>query len=186
MEVEQARLPAIRWVSKPMTSPDRRACLCIISHSAVAQRLAAPAALAPDQCRNLVDSLAQIADPRHRRGRRHALGAVLAVAAAAVLAGARSLAAIGEWASDAPQPVWPRWGCATTAAPRLAATRRGHRTPRAGPRRSRRVGPGHQPVAGLDFPHATQALRVTRQVRSLHSRRWRTVTVYAVTNLTAA
>jgi predicted transposase YbfD/YdcC len=40
-------------------------------------------------------------------------------------------------------------------------------------------------VAGLDFPHATQALRVTRQVRSLHSRRWRTVTVYAVTNLTA-
>jgi hypothetical protein len=72
---------------------------------AVAQRLAAPAALAPDQCRNLIDSLAQIADPRHRRGRRHALGAVLAVAAAAVLAGARSLAAIGEWASDAPQPV---------------------------------------------------------------------------------
>jgi hypothetical protein len=30
----------------------------------------------------------------------------------------------------------------------LAATRRGHRAPRAGPRRSRRVGPGHQPVAG--------------------------------------
>jgi len=41
-------------------------------------------------------------------------------------------------------------------------------------------------VAGLDFPHATQALRVTRRVRSLHRRRWRTVTVYAVTNLTAA
>jgi predicted transposase YbfD/YdcC len=41
-------------------------------------------------------------------------------------------------------------------------------------------------VAGLDFPHATQALRITRRVRSLHHRRWRTVTVYAVTNLTAA
>ena len=41
-------------------------------------------------------------------------------------------------------------------------------------------------VAGLEVPHATQALRVTRRVRSLHRRRWRTVTVYAVTNLTAA
>ena len=41
-------------------------------------------------------------------------------------------------------------------------------------------------VAGLDFPHATQAIRVTRRVRPLRSRRWRTVTVYAVTNLTAA
>ena len=41
-------------------------------------------------------------------------------------------------------------------------------------------------VAGLDFPHATQALRITRRVRPLASRRWRTVTVYAVTSLTAA
>jgi predicted transposase YbfD/YdcC len=41
-------------------------------------------------------------------------------------------------------------------------------------------------IAGLDFPHATQALRITRRVRSLHNRRWRTVTVHAVTNLTAA
>jgi predicted transposase YbfD/YdcC len=41
-------------------------------------------------------------------------------------------------------------------------------------------------VAGLDFPHATQALRITRRVRSLHSRRWRSVRVYAVTSLTAA
>jgi predicted transposase YbfD/YdcC len=73
--------------------------------AAVAQRLAAPVALAPDQCRSLLDHLAQIADPRHRRGRRHALGAVLAVAVSAVLAGARSLTAIGEWASDAPGQV---------------------------------------------------------------------------------
>jgi predicted transposase YbfD/YdcC len=41
-------------------------------------------------------------------------------------------------------------------------------------------------VTGLDFPHAAQAIRITRRVRSLHRRRWRTVTVYAVTNLTAA
>jgi predicted transposase YbfD/YdcC len=72
---------------------------------AVAQRLTAPAALAPDQCRSLLDRLAMIADPRHRRGRRHALATVLAVAVAATLAGAKSLAAIGEWVADAPGPV---------------------------------------------------------------------------------
>jgi hypothetical protein len=41
-------------------------------------------------------------------------------------------------------------------------------------------------IAGLDFPHATQALRITRRTRPLGSRRWRTVTVYAITSLTAA
>jgi predicted transposase YbfD/YdcC len=41
-------------------------------------------------------------------------------------------------------------------------------------------------IAGLDLPHATQAIRITRRIRSLHSHRWRTVTVYAVTNLHAA
>jgi predicted transposase YbfD/YdcC len=41
-------------------------------------------------------------------------------------------------------------------------------------------------VAGLDFPHATQALRITRRVRPLTGWRWRTVTVHAVTSLTAA
>jgi hypothetical protein len=70
-----------------------------------AKRLDASVALAPDQCRSLLDDLAQITDPRQRRGRRHPLGTVLAVAVAAVLAGAKSLAAIGEWAADAPGPV---------------------------------------------------------------------------------
>jgi predicted transposase YbfD/YdcC len=41
-------------------------------------------------------------------------------------------------------------------------------------------------VAGLDFPHATQALRITRRVRPLTGWRWRTVTVHAVTSLTVA
>jgi len=41
-------------------------------------------------------------------------------------------------------------------------------------------------VADLDFPHATQAIRITRRVRPPTGRRWRTVTVYAVTSLTAA
>jgi len=58
--------------------------------------------LEPDQCRSLLDYLAGMPDPRQRRGRRHPLVGVLGVAVCAVLAGARSLAAIGEWASDAP------------------------------------------------------------------------------------
>ena len=303
--------------------------------AAVAHRLTAPAALAPDQCRSLLDDLAQIADPRQRRGRQHALGAVLAVAVAAVLAGARSLAAIGEWAADAPQPVlaalgarpdplrgsyrppgeatvrrvlgrvdpdaldqvigrWladqqppaprPAWRRAvavdgktlrgsghhqaaqvhllavmdhTTGAVLAQAdvegttneitrfrplldrldladtvvtadalhTQREHadwlvthqhaayvlmvKANQSALHQQLKALPWHQvpvadhthdrghgrvetrrlkvtTVAGLDFPHATQAIRITRRVRSLRGRRWRTVVVYAVTSLTAA
>jgi predicted transposase YbfD/YdcC len=35
------------------------------------------------------------------------------------------------------------------------------------------------------FPHAAQAIQVTRKVRKRNSRKWRTETVYAVTDLTA-
>jgi predicted transposase YbfD/YdcC len=308
---------------------------------AAVQRLDGPAALAPDQCRDLLDYLAQIADPRHRRGRRHALVAVLAVAVCAVLAGARSLVAIGEWASDAPcqvlaslgvrrHPLTGAWQPPGEATVRRVLARidadaldraigawlAAQQPPAASPsppspgppRRAVAVdgktlrGTGHhdrspvhllavmdhsssavlaqaevdgktneitqfrplldgldlagwvvtadamhtqhahadwlvtqkdaaylllvkanQPslhrqlttlpwrnipvldytrdrghhrvelrrlqvttVAGLDFPHATQAIRITRRIRPLRSRRWRTVRVYAVTNLTAA
>jgi predicted transposase YbfD/YdcC len=305
-----------------------------------AAHAAAPAALAPDQCRSLLDDLAAIADPRHRRGRRHPLVGVLGIAVCAVLAGARSLAAIGEWAADAPGQVLACLGVRRdpwTGAfrpPGEATVRRvlarvdpdaldravgawlARQQPpppasRPPPRRPPRAvavdgktlrGSGHhgrppvhllaamshttggilaqtqvhhttneiarfrplldhldlaatvitadalhtqrehadwlvahkhaayllivkrnQPalhqqlsalpwrqvpvadhthnrghgrveirklqvttMAGLDFPHATQAIRITRRVRPLASRRWRTVTVYAITSLTAA
>jgi predicted transposase YbfD/YdcC len=301
----------------------------------VAKQLNTPVALAPDQCRSLLDDLATIADPRQRRGRRHALGTVLAVAVAAVLAGARSLVAIGEWAADAPQPVLAALGVRHDPLHRVwrppgeATVRRvlarvdpdaldlvigrwlaNQQPPQPRPWWRRAVavdgktlrGSGHygnprvhllaamdhathavlaqtdvdgrtneiarlrplldgldltntvvtadalhtqrehaewlvthkhaayvlivkanQPtldqqlrqlpwrnipvadhtrdrghgraelrrlqvttIAGLDFPHATQAIRITRRVRALGSRCWRTVTVYAVTSLTAA
>jgi predicted transposase YbfD/YdcC len=300
-----------------------------------AQQLDAPVALAPAQCRDLLGYLAQITDPRQRRGRRHALGAVLAVAVAAVLAGAKSLAAIGEWAADAPGPVLAALGVRRDPLRRVwrppaeATVRRvlarvdpdaldqvigrwladqQPHPPRPAWRRAVAVdgktlrGSGHHPspqvhllaavdhttgavlaqadvdattneitrfqplldgvdltgavvtadalhtqhahadwlvgvkraayllivkanqpslhhqlatlpwrevpvadhtrhrgharvelrrlqvttVAGLDFPHATQALRITRRVRPLTGRNWRTMTVYAVTSLTAA
>jgi predicted transposase YbfD/YdcC len=38
-------------------------------------------------------------------------------------------------------------------------------------------------VAGLCFPHAAQAIQVSRRARQADSHTWRTVTVYAVTSL---
>jgi predicted transposase YbfD/YdcC len=38
----------------------------------------------------------------------------------------------------------------------------------------------------LDFPHAVQALRIRRRRYNAATDRWSTVTVYAITNLTAA
>jgi predicted transposase YbfD/YdcC len=61
--------------------------------------------LRPAETPHLLASLATVTDPRARAGRRHPLVAILVLAAAAVLAGARSIAAIAEWAADAPQPV---------------------------------------------------------------------------------
>jgi predicted transposase YbfD/YdcC len=61
--------------------------------------------LRPAEAPHLLAYLASVTDPRTRAGRRHPLVAILVLAAAAVLAGARSIAAIAEWAADAPQPV---------------------------------------------------------------------------------
>jgi hypothetical protein len=52
-------------------------------------------------CADVLTHLATVPDPRKRRGVRHALSSLLAAAAAAVLAGARSFVAIGEWVADA-------------------------------------------------------------------------------------
>lgn len=58
----------------------------------------------------LLAFLERVPDPRKRRGRRHTLACLLAVAAAAVLAGARSFTAIGEWAADASEAVLAQLG----------------------------------------------------------------------------
>jgi predicted transposase YbfD/YdcC len=61
-----------------------------------------PSSPIPDaRCHYLLDLLAQVPDPRKRKGRRHALAGLLAVGVAAVIAGSRSFAAIGQWAADA-------------------------------------------------------------------------------------
>jgi predicted transposase YbfD/YdcC len=56
-------------------------------------------------CRDLLEQLQLVADPRKPRGIRHQLVSILALAAAAVVAGARSYVAVGQWAANAPQAV---------------------------------------------------------------------------------
>jgi hypothetical protein len=60
-----------------------------------------PSAAQP--CRDLLAVFADLPEPRRPRGVRHAVCAILAMAGLAVLGGARSFTAIGEWAADAPQ-----------------------------------------------------------------------------------
>src|SRR5580700_8507743 len=64
------------------------------------------------RCHYLLDLLAQVPDPRKRRGRRHALAGLLVAGIAAVLAGSRSFAAIGQWAAGAGPEVLARLGAA--------------------------------------------------------------------------
>ncbi|TMV00035.1 ISAs1 family transposase [Streptomyces sp. DASNCL29] len=56
----------------------------------------------PDELPGLLDRLRRLPDPRRLRGWRHPPSYVLALAACGVLAGAKSLTAIAEWAADAP------------------------------------------------------------------------------------
>jgi predicted transposase YbfD/YdcC len=60
----------------------------------------------------LLELLAQVPDLRKRRGRRHSLAGLLAVGVAAVIAGSRSFAAIGQWAADAGPDVLAALGAA--------------------------------------------------------------------------
>src|SRR3954454_7833255 len=53
----------------------------------------------------LLRGLSAVPDPRDARGRRHGLRSVLLLAVGAVLAGARSYAAIAQWARCAEQAV---------------------------------------------------------------------------------
>ncbi|MFI5614831.1 transposase family protein [Amycolatopsis sp. NPDC051903] len=78
----------------------------------------------------LREFLDRVPDPRHRCGVRHRVGSVLVLAAVAVAAGARSFAAIGEWAADAlPQVLALPGNPVRSAAGPVCGTGRGDRVP---------------------------------------------------------
>jgi len=59
---------------------------------------------------SLVEAFAEIPDPRHARGIRHGVLAILLLGACAVLTGARSFAAIAEYAHDTGRAILDRLG----------------------------------------------------------------------------
>ncbi|MFD1276018.1 transposase family protein [Streptomyces kaempferi] len=79
---------------------------------------------------DLPERLATLTDPRDPRGKRHPFVSVLLVACSAVVTGARSFVAIGQWARNAPQDTLARLGARTAtvsgirAAPSGATVRR--------------------------------------------------------------
>ena len=97
------------WVSNPMITAGRPCLPC--HHPRSALRWSSPdlpagdRALLAGQCPSLLEYLQQVPDPRDPRGVRHSLTSLLLAAVAAVLAGAQSLAAVGEWVADAPPQV---------------------------------------------------------------------------------
>jgi predicted transposase YbfD/YdcC len=80
--------------------------LAVLSRGGPAVAVAAP--------EDLLEALGQVPDPRDPRGRRYRLVPMLATAVCAVLAGARSYAAIAEWAADAPPRLRARLGLGRT------------------------------------------------------------------------
>ncbi len=72
----------------------------------------------------LLELLASLPDPRSARGIRHGLPGIVAVAVAAVVAGARSFAAIGQWVADADADLLAALGSRRGRGPSETAIRR--------------------------------------------------------------
>lgn len=69
--------------------------------SALSRHLAPLGEVGPQERGGLLEVLESVPDPRKKRGVRHRFPAILFVSVCAVASGARSFAAIAEWAADA-------------------------------------------------------------------------------------
>ncbi len=72
----------------------------------------------------LMEEIREAKDPRHARGIRHAVGVVLGIAVCAVLCGARSYRAIGDWAKALREKDLRRFGSRRRTPPSESAIRR--------------------------------------------------------------
>lgn len=75
---------------------------------------------APDLGRTLLEAFARLPDPRSPHGRRHPLPAILALATAAMLSGARSLYAIAQWGRLQPPEAVAALGFTRTRTPAVS------------------------------------------------------------------
>ena len=105
------------------------------SHPAVEPKATPVDAIFPDSragtCRpqlrrvgGLLEMLERLPDPRRRRGVRHRVAGIVAVALTAVLAGARSYAAIASWAADLTAEQRAQVGLTRPVAPDASTFRR--------------------------------------------------------------
>lgn len=85
------------WMEVPTPSVQPRS----DARAMPSSRISAPARTPVPAHELLVDLLGRMPDPRRRRGIRHPVGALIAVAVCAVMAGSRGFTAIGEWTRDA-------------------------------------------------------------------------------------
>lgn len=72
----------------------------------------------------LMEAISRITDPRKKRGIRHKIISILALSVCAVLCGARSYIAIGEWAQGLTKDVLKRFDCDRGIAPSEPTFRR--------------------------------------------------------------
>ncbi len=76
---------AVRWLTEPIANPK------LI-------KKVAPMKFTKKQLKELIHILKSLPDPRKKRGKRHRIISIMAIAICAVLCGARSYAAIAQWA----------------------------------------------------------------------------------------
>ena len=72
----------------------------------------------------LIEVLQGLTDPRHRRGIRHSMVSIMAIAVCATLAGAQSLMAMAHWGQDQTSQTLRRLRCRTGRAPSEPTLRR--------------------------------------------------------------
>ena len=91
---------AVRWLTEPIANPK------------LIQKVA-PMNFTKKQLKDLIEVLKSIPDPRKKRGKRHRIISIMAIAICAVLCGARSYTAIAEWAQHRTQNqlrrLWSRY-----------------------------------------------------------------------------
>ena len=109
---------AREMLSAPLPSPE-------ISRRSVMSKPAIDVSELPLQGEGgLLEVLSTITDPRSRRGIRHPIGSVLALAVMASLCGMRSYEAIAEWAADVPKKLLRELHCWCWRAPSEPTFRR--------------------------------------------------------------